>query len=333
MEVRIGDKVRFLNQIGEGKVVKIVNNNTVMVLDEDDFEVPAAITNLVVIESDFSTEGDELVSTTISPKLEEVKIDKVQTDKHYLAFVSKDATRSGSDIDCYIVNDTKDVLFYTFYIEKEDGIEGVGAGNCNAGEKMTLESYSANFMNDIKSMHLHIISYKQKGIPVNPIVFKMNINPVKFFKNSSYKDNDFFDLPAMVYNIEEKNSFEYKLNELTESDEKRIISQKEKKSSHGFPIIKTKNEPVEVDLHINKLLDSVVGLSNRDILQYQLDKFHEVMDENCRKKGQAVVFIHGIGNGTLKQKIHWELDHKYKKCKHEDASFQKYGPGATLVVM
>jgi len=333
MEIRIGDKVRFLNQVGEGKVVKIIDNKTVMVLDEDEFEIPAAIINLVVIESDFSTEGDEIVSTTVETRQDEIKETVELTNKHYMAFVSKDATRSGSDIDCYMVNDTKDVLFYTFYIEKKDGIEGVGAGNCNAGEKMILESFSTNAMNEIKSMYLQIISYKLKGEPENPIVFKMNINPVKFFKNSSYKSNDFFDIPAMVYNIEEKNSFEYKLNELTESDEKRIISQKEKKSSHGFPIIKTKNEPVEVDLHINKLLDSVVGLSNRDILQYQLDKFHEVMDENCRTKGQAVVFIHGIGNGTLKQKIHWELDHKYKKCRHEDASFQKYGPGATLVVM
>ena len=33
------------------------------------------------------------------------------------------------------------------------------------------------------------------------------------------------------------------------------------------------NEPVEVDLHIHELLDSTTGMSNADILNYQLDKF------------------------------------------------------------
>lgn len=332
MEVRIGDKVRFLNQTGEGKVVKIINNKTVMVLDEDEFEIPATITNLVVIESDFNTEGETLTSTSNSVKHKEVE-NKTQSNKRYIVFVPKDYSQLGTEIDAYLVNDTNDILFYTLYIEKEDGYTGIAASNCNAGEKMFIDSFTVKDFNEIKSINIHIISYKQKGEPTNPVVFKLQINPVKFFKNSSYKNNDFFDMPSMLVDIDENDSFLYKLNELTLSEEKKIISQKESTSSHGFPIIKTKDEPIEVDLHINKLLDTVVGLSNRDILQYQLDKFHEVMEENCRRKGQAVVFIHGIGNGTLKQKLNWELDHKYKSCKHQDASFQKYGPGATLVVM
>ena len=42
MQINIGDKVRFLNDIGGGIVTKIIDANTVMVLnDEDEFEIPS----------------------------------------------------------------------------------------------------------------------------------------------------------------------------------------------------------------------------------------------------------------------------------------------------
>lgn len=335
MEVRIGDKVRFLNQTGGGKVVKMVNNNTVMVLDEDEFEIPTKISNLVVIESDFKTEDGNLTSTTAHLPKEEPKVisELLHTDKFYLGFLSKDISKSGSDIDCYIVNDTNNIIFYTFYKESDLDVKGESAGNCNAGERMLVGSYSAKELNDIKHFSLHIISYKKEGAPQMPIVYKMNVNPVKFFKNSSFKENKIFSENAIVYDIEDKDSVEYKLYELSEREDKKLLSVKETVNAQGIPVIKTKDEALEVDLHINKLIDTVVGLSNREILSYQLDKFNEVMEENRYKKGQRVVFIHGLGNGTLKQKLIWELDHKYKTCRHQEASFQKYGSGATMVVM
>ena len=40
MRLRIGDKVRYLNEVGEGRVTKIIDNNTVEILNEYGFEVP-----------------------------------------------------------------------------------------------------------------------------------------------------------------------------------------------------------------------------------------------------------------------------------------------------
>ena len=40
MKFNIGDRVRFLNEVGGGKVVKYIDNETVTVLNEDDFEIP-----------------------------------------------------------------------------------------------------------------------------------------------------------------------------------------------------------------------------------------------------------------------------------------------------
>jgi dsDNA-specific endonuclease/ATPase MutS2 len=64
-----------------------------------------------------------------------------------------------------------------------------------------------------------------------------------------------------------------------------------------------------------------------------MNKFHEVLRQNQNEKGKKIVFIHGIGNGTLKQRVHSELKSKYKKYYEQDASFKEYGWGATMVTI
>lgn len=335
MDIRIGDKVRFLTETGGGKVVKIVDSKTVMVYSEEfEFEIPASVNDLVVIESDFDTESDEIMAK-VSDEIKEVEpIFKASvSNKIYLAFLSKNHGKSGSDIDCYVVNDTNNIIFYTFYEERDDKMNGISGGNCNPGEKMFLETYTVSDIDNIKKILLQLLSFKKQGCPEQPIEFKLNLNPVKFFKNSSYKNNEFFDTPALLFEITSQEKKAYKLEDLTENNTKKLKSVKEKMLKRELPVIDKKNEPMEVDLHINSLIDSVVGLSNSDILEYQLNKFHEVMETYKFRKGKKIVFIHGIGNGTLKQKVLWELKHKYKKHKHQDASFQQYGYGATMVTM
>jgi len=90
---------------------------------------------------------------------------------------------------------------------------------------------------------------------------------------------------------------------------------------------------IEVDLHIGALLDTTAGLSNADILNCQIDAFRKVMDENLRNKGQKIVFIHGKGEGVLRQALMKELTHRYKGNDVQDASFREYGYGATQVTI
>ena len=50
--MRLGVKVRFLNEIGGGKIVAFQKNNIVLVEDEDGFEIPISITDIAVVSSD-----------------------------------------------------------------------------------------------------------------------------------------------------------------------------------------------------------------------------------------------------------------------------------------
>ena len=100
------------------------------------------------------------------------------------------------------------------------------------------------------------------------------------------------------------------------------------------PISKSSNNkipPREVDLHINKLIDSVVGLSNTEILTLQLDVFRKELNKSIKSNEREIIFIHGIGNGTLKGDLRRVAEYEYSWCSQEDASFREYGFGATRI--
>ena len=101
----------------------------------------------------------------------------------------------------------------------------------------------------------------------------------------------------------------------------------------GQPQRRSRNGILEIDLHAQELLDDTRGLSNSEILNYQLDRFREVMNQYRQKREQRIVFIHGKGDGVLRKALLDELRRKYPTCKAQDASFQEYGFGATLVTI
>ena len=94
-----------------------------------------------------------------------------------------------------------------------------------------------------------------------------------------------------------------------------------------------KNEILEVDLHAHEVLETTKGMDARAIKDYQLSVFTRTMDEHIREKGRKIVFIHGKGEGALRKALIDTLKDKYKSCEYQDASFQQYGFGATMVII
>ncbi|MEN8123794.1 MAG: Smr/MutS family protein [Bacteroidota bacterium] len=110
---------------------------------------------------------------------------------------------------------------------------------------------------------------------------------------------------------------------------KEIDQQKRKKDPKIKQTKRNQIPPLEVDLHIHQLVNSTKGLTNYDILSLQLRTAKQQLEFAIQKKIPRVVFIHGVGEGVLKQ----ELEYLFKKYAVEtyEASFQKYGQGATEV--
>lgn len=94
---------------------------------------------------------------------------------------------------------------------------------------------------------------------------------------------------------------------------------------------KERNPPkMEVDLHIQQLTNSSRGMSNYEMLNLQLETAKRQLEFAIKKRIQKVVFIHGVGEGVLKEELNY-LFRRYENVKYYDAEYQKYGLGATEV--
>jgi len=94
-----------------------------------------------------------------------------------------------------------------------------------------------------------------------------------------------------------------------------------------------RNGIIEVDLHIDALLETTAGMDAASMLRHQLDVFRDTMKTYRHQLGQKIVFIHGKGEGVLRHSILEELRFRYPTCEVQDASFQQYGFGATQVTI
>ena len=103
--------------------------------------------------------------------------------------------------------------------------------------------------------------------------------------------------------------------------------------SKGMTPRRRRENVVVVDLHAHNLLVSTSGMSASDILKYQLETVHRTLAEHREHLGQRIVFIHGRGQGVLRQSILRELRSRYREYEYQDASFQEYGYGATMVTI
>ena len=112
-----------------------------------------------------------------------------------------------------------------------------------------------------------------------------------------------------------------------------VLKEKESSRKRKPQRVKPKERklpPMEVDLHIHKLVNSSRGMSNFDMLTIQLDTAKRQLEFAMKKRIQKVVFIHGVGEGVLKAELD-TLFNRYDNLKFYDADYQKYGLGATEV--
>jgi hypothetical protein len=86
----------------------------------------------------------------------------------------------------------------------------------------------------------------------------------------------------------------------------------------------------EINLHIEEIVESHLGLSNFQILTRQLNEFKSFYKKAKAKHIQKIIVIHGVGEGVLKEEIRSYLS-KQEGLEYYDADFREYGKGATAV--
>lgn len=335
MNIRIGDLVRFITEKLEGKVTSIVDQHTVNVyVDEYGFEIPAAVNDLVVIRSDFAPAEGNARPSAKTASTQPVRMESADT--LYLAIVPENFNNlPDSRYELFLINDTDQMCLYSIAFRKEDKYTGVAAGNCTPDTACSLGVFTLKEIDaQIKAVNVKAVFFRKGNlIPKPAIEAEIKLNSVNLCKSGAYKHARWFDAISQLKPLDKEHLVS--LETINETALQQALQEKTESELKPAPrpLQQINGNIVEIDLHADQLLETTAGMENKDILEYQLDVFHQKMDEYKLRKGKKLIFIHGKGDGVLRQRILWELETRYKRHHHQDASFKQYGYGATQVTI
>ena len=342
--IKVGDKVKFLNDVGGGVVTRFLNKNMVMVENYDGFEIPYPIVQLLntsdpELNAGFETQSKQPIQQTTLPEVEVEEtpgelINGKNSPDFYFCFVPAEPKNPlASDIKLFLANDSNFTVLFRYVHIKSDGFETVKHGIVQSNSKLLLESILQSDLSELPEYGFQLIYFqKNESEWFEPIVKQFKVNPVKFYKETSFQPNQLFKKNAMIFQIT-KNILTTEIDKLTEYDFQKVVLEKEKEPVEEKATPKRTAEIVEIDLHINELIDNSAGLSNAEILAIQKDKVESEMKLAIQTGVKKIVFIHGLGQGILKQEVVNLLKTKYRKYYFQDASFKEYGFGATMVIL
>jgi hypothetical protein len=342
--IKVGDRVKFLNDVGGGVVTGFISKNMVNVEGDDGFEIPCPIKELVNVSNPGPNETAGVHEPQQVEETEPVEPAFIETEGEiingkdkpdfYFCFVPANAKNPLSgEIEVFLVNDSNYKVIYTYTYLNEDGIETIETGNVKSNSREKIDSLSQEDLAALPDFGFQIIYYKDSGNEwFPPVVKKFRVNPVKFYKESTFQPNSYFKRNGLVLKIA-ASPLENELDKLTEDEFKKLVREKSQDSRPVKPQKKRSQDEVVIDLHITELLDDTEGLSNREILELQMEKVESEMNAAIHDRVKRIVFIHGVGQGVLKQEVAKLFKSKFKKYYFQDASFKEYGYGATMVIL
>lgn len=230
--MKVGDKVRFLDAVGGGKITSIDSRGMVMVEDEDGFEIPALASQ------------------------------------------------------CVVIDDEED--------QRQAGHAPVHQAPLTKTQKIAREALSEvdRLKEENRQLKEHIHALEAELADLKLAMLKLQFGS----KNEKQKSKSQDQAQRKPYEV-------------------------------------LRDGIIEVDLHIHNLMDNTAGMDNAAMLRRQMEVFEETMQSYLKAKNQKIVFIHGKGEGVLRKSILDEVKRKYKNCETQDASFQRYGFGATMVII
>lgn len=226
--MKVGDKVKFISEVGGGVVSGFQGKNIVLVQDEDGFDIPMPINDVVVIgEENYSKTSlptaKPSAKTSSAKKKEEDEEDEVDYSKvtfrlpveerkggnalsAYMAFVPIDIKEiTHTRFECYFVNDSNYYIQYTYLVAEGNSWVLRSRGEVEPNTKEFIEEFGREDLNDLGHVAIQLLAYKRdKPFILKPTIdVQFRIDPVKFYKLHTFQENDFFEQNALLYTIVE----------------------------------------------------------------------------------------------------------------------------------
>lgn len=351
MQFKVGDKIKFLDEVGGGTVISVVDHRMVKVMTDDGFEMPVMTTNLIL---DFrSGQHDEVGRTQPAnplailnapvepetPSITEINPwGKVKEEPGvYLAFEPQEQHwLLTGELDVLLINNTNYDLLFSLFLMQGEVMRGVDFSSIPANSKMVIESISRDDIESWNSGAIQLLFHADEPKKIYmPTHIVIDIKVSRFFKEGSYMTSGMLRGKALIVNLITQNALTVASDhEAVRKFNSDAVSQQStvKKDRPFISKYQTAVGEATIDLHIGELVDNIAGMTSHDMFLLQMEMFNKALNSAMKEDYEKVTFIHGVGNGVLKNAIIKALD-GYEGVENKMASISKFGVGAIDIMI
>jgi hypothetical protein len=314
MKYKLGDFVRFVDERLEGYVTKIIDEQMIGVTVEDDFEIPVLASKVTYVHGHGAESHDEEHIADVKQPVGEFKSKGV-----HIAVVAD--AKANALVHLYIINETSYQLLASLTTLQQKDFKGEFAGIVEPNGVAKLYSAKLSDLQLWPKLIFQVLFYTKQN---QPSVKPLNVS-------EQFKAKDFAGAKKLVPYIKQQGW-------MIQLDEPELVIDAEKLKESFFKPAEEKAQTVakpvsELDLHIEKLRDDYQFLTSSEILNIQTDHFKKALDAAIVHQMPDITFIHGTGNGILKHELHKLLSKHPKVQTFMDARKEKFGYGATKVIL
>lgn len=326
---RVGEKVRFLNEVGNAVVTNILTNGIVEVTDDYGLVTRLSAKELVPADRERNADVKPIVADepryidVPKPALVVRRLEEVPLPDLALIFLSDcELAPETGDLDVYFANSTGHHMLVNIAAREDKGLFSLFHGEVRAGQLQHLRGIRRRDVDIFGHTAVDCIFFQDtdyKHREAFSSILKLKVT--RFVREGSYRAVTGLGGKAMVVAVEKASQPEMIITE--------TASARVHKPSLRTPSLPTFEE--EVDLHIEQLTSTFTTMSDHEMFVFQMNHFEKKLNHGLMNEYLRITFIHGVGSGKLRDEIR-KLLREYK-LRFEDGSFQKYGVGATVVLL
>ncbi len=323
--LQVGEKVRYLDDVGEATIIRFLDEDTALVEDEYGLSHPHPLKKLVPAERDHVAQ--QPTKPKPKPKAEKPIVEKFERKEETaslpelcLAFVSSTPAKPETgDLEVFFCNQSNYSVLVNISAKENEEWFSVFNGEVKAGGTESIQSLRRQDVGLLSNLMVDVLFFRTTGYKYRkPISCSAKIKVTRFVKPGNYIRYTELDNPAVMVAIESEKS----VPAPSFSASKKPVTTKNKPS---LPVFEE-----EVDLHLDKILGhEPTKMSDHEKFLTQMRHFERRLNNALTHRYIQITFIHGVGTGRLKEAIRAEL--KEYGLPYTDGSYQKYGVGATVV--
>lgn len=213
--MKIGDNVRFVSEVGGGRISAFQGKDVVLVEDEDGFEIPMLRNQVVVIDE----QKDERHGLKRTAKAKAEPQDVEPSDLP-ITFRPKVVERAGGNLLnvylgfvpseneegvflSYLVNDSNYYLQVLLLSSENASWHCRFMATLAPNTKQLVEEFDRSQLNELEHLCIQILAYKtDKPFLLKPALsVELRLDTVKFYKVHTFQPSPFFKEAALVLDV------------------------------------------------------------------------------------------------------------------------------------